>query len=52
MREIHREAKLLDAVVTMVNEVKREDDVNVTLKFEGSPRIFRVQGHDSRLSQS
>lgn len=43
--------KLLDAVVTMVNEVKREDDVNVTLKFEGSPRFFRVQGHDSRLSQ-
>jgi two-component system sensor histidine kinase ChvG len=23
----------------------------VTLAFEGSPRIFKVQGHDSRLSQ-
>jgi two-component system sensor histidine kinase ChvG len=43
--------KLLTAVVTMANEVKRKDSVTVTLKFEGSPRIFRVQGHDSRLSQ-
>ncbi len=43
--------RLLTAVVTMANEVKRKDAVTVTLKFEGSPRIFRVQGHDSRLSQ-
>jgi two-component system sensor histidine kinase ChvG len=43
--------KLLDAVVAMANEVKCEDDVTVALTFEGSPRIFRVQGHDSRLSQ-
>jgi two-component system, OmpR family, sensor histidine kinase ChvG len=43
--------KLLLAVVAMANEVKREDGVAVTLAFEGSPRIFRVQGHDSRLSQ-
>jgi two-component system, OmpR family, sensor histidine kinase ChvG len=41
----------LCAVVAMANEVKREDGVTVNLAFEGSPRIFRVQGHDSRLSQ-
>lgn len=43
--------KLLVAVVAIANEMKREDGVTVTLSFEGSPRIFRVQGHDSRLSQ-
>jgi two-component system, OmpR family, sensor histidine kinase ChvG len=43
--------KLLVAVVAMANEVKREDEVKVTLAFEGSPRIFKVLGHDSRLSQ-
>jgi two-component system sensor histidine kinase ChvG len=43
--------KLLSAVVTVANEVKRDDGVTVTLAFEGSPRIFMVQGHDSRLSQ-
>jgi two-component system, OmpR family, sensor histidine kinase ChvG len=43
--------KLLNAVVAMANEVKREDGVTVTLEFAGSPRIFKVQGHDSRLSQ-
>jgi two-component system, OmpR family, sensor histidine kinase ChvG len=43
--------KLLPAVVTVANEVKREDGVTVTLVFEGAPRIFMVQGHDSRLSQ-
>jgi two-component system, OmpR family, sensor histidine kinase ChvG len=43
--------KLLSAVVTVANEVKYEDGVTVTLTFEGSPRIFMVQGHDSRLSQ-
>jgi two-component system sensor histidine kinase ChvG len=46
--DLHR---LLVAVVAMANEVKRDDGVTVTLAFEGSPRIFRVQGHDSRLSQ-
>jgi two-component system, OmpR family, sensor histidine kinase ChvG len=35
----------------MANEVKRDDGVTVTLTFEGSPRVFKVQGHDSRLSQ-
>jgi two-component system sensor histidine kinase ChvG len=43
--------KLLSAVVAVANEVKHEDGVTVTLNFEGSPRIFMVQGHDSRLSQ-
>jgi two-component system, OmpR family, sensor histidine kinase ChvG len=43
--------QLLAAVVAMANEVKREGGVTVTLAFEGSPRIFRVQGRDSRLSQ-
>jgi two-component system, OmpR family, sensor histidine kinase ChvG len=43
--------KLLSAVVTVANEVKHENGVTVTLTFEGSPRIFMVQGHDSRLSQ-
>jgi two-component system sensor histidine kinase ChvG len=43
--------KLLVTVVAVANEIKREDSVTVTLAFEGSPRIFRVQGHDSRLSQ-
>jgi two-component system, OmpR family, sensor histidine kinase ChvG len=43
--------KLLVAVVAVANEVKHEDGVTVTLAFEGSPRIFMVQGHDSRLSQ-
>jgi two-component system sensor histidine kinase ChvG len=42
--------RLLVAVVAMAKEVKHED-VKVTLVFEGSPRIFKVQGHDSRLSQ-
>ncbi|HLK80952.1 MAG TPA: sensor histidine kinase [Xanthobacteraceae bacterium] len=43
--------QLLVAVVAMANEVKRECGVTVTLAFEGSPRVFRVQGRDSRLSQ-
>jgi len=43
--------KLLVAVIDVANEVERDDGVRVTLTFEGSPRIFRVQGHDSRLSQ-
>jgi two-component system, OmpR family, sensor histidine kinase ChvG len=43
--------KLLGAVVAMANEVKHDDGVKVRLAFEGSPRIFKVQGHDSRLSQ-
>jgi two-component system sensor histidine kinase ChvG len=45
-------AKLLNTVVAVANEVKRDDGVNVTLKFEGGGvRDFQVPGHDSRLGQ-
>ena len=44
--------KLLMAVVSIANEVKREDGVRVTVSFEGSDqRAFIVRGRDSRLSQ-
>ncbi len=43
--------RLLSAVVAVANEVKRSDGITVTLAFEGNPRTFMVQGHDSRLSQ-
>jgi two-component system, OmpR family, sensor histidine kinase ChvG len=44
-------AKLLDTLVKAANEV-RNDDVSVSLAFEGSPPSgFRVPGHDSRLGQ-
>jgi two-component system sensor histidine kinase ChvG len=45
-------AKLLNTLVTVANEVKRDDGVKVTLRFEGgTARVFRVPGHDSRLGQ-
>jgi two-component system sensor histidine kinase ChvG len=46
-------AKLLSTLVTVANEVKREDYVKVTLRFEGGAggRAFQVPGHDSRLGQ-
>ena len=45
-------AKLLSMLVAGANEVKREDCVKVTLRFEGgSARGFQVPGHDSRLGQ-
>jgi two-component system sensor histidine kinase ChvG len=45
-------AKLLNTVVTVANEVKRDDGVRVTLRFEGGgARAFQVPGHDSRLGQ-
>jgi two-component system sensor histidine kinase ChvG len=45
-------AKLLSTVVAVANEVKRDDCVKVTLKFEvGGLRGFQVPGHDSRLGQ-
>ena len=44
--------KLLSTVMTVANEVKRDDSVKVTLKFEGGgARAFQVPGHDSRLGQ-
>jgi len=53
-------AKLLTTVVSVANEVKRDDCVKVTLKFQGGfqagfqgggLRAFQVPGHDSRLGQ-
>jgi two-component system, OmpR family, sensor histidine kinase ChvG len=45
-------ARLLNTVVAVANEVKRDDGVKVTLKFEiGGLRGFQVPGHDSRLGQ-
>jgi two-component system, OmpR family, sensor histidine kinase ChvG len=45
-------AKLLNTVVTVANEVKRDDGVRVTLRFDGGPaRAFQVPGRDSRLGQ-
>ena len=46
-------AKLLNTLVAVANEVKRDDGVKVTLKFEGGGdgRAFQVPGHNSRLGQ-
>ena len=45
-------AKLLNTLVGVANEVKREDAVHVTLRFEGGDAgAFQVPGHDSRLGQ-
>jgi two-component system, OmpR family, sensor histidine kinase ChvG len=45
-------AKLLNTLVGVANEIKRDDGVRVTLRFEGGlPRAFKVPGHDSRLGQ-
>jgi two-component system sensor histidine kinase ChvG len=45
-------AKLLSTIVTVANEVKRDDGVKVTLRFEGgAPQSFQLPGHDSRLGQ-
>jgi len=45
-------AKLLGTLVAVANEVKRDDGVKVTVKFEGGGALaFRVPGHDSRLGQ-
>jgi two-component system sensor histidine kinase ChvG len=44
--------KLLSTLVTVANEVKRDDGVSVRLRFEGvGARAFQVPGHDSRLGQ-
>jgi len=44
-------AKLLNTLVAVANEVKRDDGIKVMLKFEGGMRAFQVPGHDSRLGQ-
>ena len=41
--------RLLTTVTGVANEVRRENNVGVTLKFEGNN--FVVPGHDSRLGQ-
>jgi len=44
--------KLLNTVVNVANEVRRDDKVKVRLAFEGGPpSSFVVPGHDSRLGQ-
>jgi two-component system, OmpR family, sensor histidine kinase ChvG len=45
-------ARLLNTLVSVANEVKRDDGVTVTLRFEGGGgRVFIAPGHDSRLGQ-
>jgi two-component system sensor histidine kinase ChvG len=45
-------AKLLNTLVGVANELKRDDGVRVTLRFEGGgARAFQVPGRDSRLGQ-
>jgi two-component system sensor histidine kinase ChvG len=45
-------ARLLKTVTTVANEVRRENNVRVTLAFEGGgANGFVVPGHDSRLGQ-
>jgi len=44
--------RLLRTVVTVANEVRRDDGVTITLAFEaGPPSSFVIPGHDSRLGQ-
>jgi two-component system, OmpR family, sensor histidine kinase ChvG len=44
--------RLLNTVVTVANEVRRDDGVSITLTFEGGgAHAFTVLGHDSRLGQ-
>jgi two-component system sensor histidine kinase ChvG len=44
--------RLLNTVVTVQNEIRQSDDINVKLSFEGGgPSNFVVPGHDSRLGQ-
>jgi two-component system, OmpR family, sensor histidine kinase ChvG len=45
--------RLLTTVMTIANEVRRDDSVKVTLAFEGGngPGAFTLPGHDSRLGQ-
>ncbi|MGH6767479.1 MAG: stimulus-sensing domain-containing protein, partial [Xanthobacteraceae bacterium] len=44
--------KLLNTLVTVANEVRKDHDVAVSLRFEGGgPADFIAPGHDSRLGQ-
>jgi two-component system sensor histidine kinase ChvG len=43
---------LLTTVVSVANQVKQEDGIQVRLSFEGGgPNAFMVSGHDSRIGQ-
>ena len=43
---------LLTTVVSVANQVRQDDGVNVALSFEGGgPQDFVVSGHDSRIGQ-
>ena len=47
-----RQPRATSTLVTVANEVKRDDGVHVTLRFDGGGmRAFQVPGHDSRLGQ-
>jgi two-component system sensor histidine kinase ChvG len=44
--------RLLNTVVSVANEVRRDSDVKVSIAFEGGGAdAFRIPGHDSRLGQ-
>jgi two-component system sensor histidine kinase ChvG len=43
--------KLLNTVAAIANETRGENNVRVTLSFEGGTRALMVPGHDSRLGQ-
>jgi len=44
--------KLVTTIVTVMNEVRRDNGVKIRLSFEGGgPQSFIVPGHDSRLGQ-
>jgi two-component system sensor histidine kinase ChvG len=43
---------LLTTVVSVANQVRKDDGVQVAVAFEGGgPQDFRVSGHDSRIGQ-
>ncbi|NIK49596.1 sensor histidine kinase [Variibacter gotjawalensis] len=43
--------RLLNMVVNVANEVKRDDEIQIKLALEGDPKKLVVPGHDSRLGQ-
>ncbi|MGE0752528.1 MAG: stimulus-sensing domain-containing protein [Variibacter sp.] len=43
--------RLLKTVVTVANEVRRDDGVSIKLSFEGNPKTLCIVGHDSRVGQ-
>ncbi len=43
--------RLLTTLATIANQVRHDDGVTVSLKFEGNQRTLVAPGHDSRLGQ-